>query len=79
MQTDLSWRLVQSADESTVDLNLSDRGIQLSDGGKGKRKAELEEFCRNAEARKQSKLDEVVESCRIVRSAVSGIVDIVAD
>ena len=36
--------------------------MQLSDGGKGKRKAELVELRRNAEARKQSILDEVVES-----------------
>ena len=45
MLTDVSWRLVQSAGESTVDLYLSDRGIQLNDGGKGKQKAKLEEFC----------------------------------
>ena len=41
---------------------LSDRGIQLSDGGKGKRKAELVELCQNAAAMKQPKLVEVVES-----------------
>lgn len=41
---------------------MSDRGIQLSDGGKGKRKAELVELCQNVAAMKQPKLDEVVES-----------------
>ena len=45
MLTGLSWRLLKSADESTVDFSklkvenlkkhLSDRGIQLSDEGKG--------------------------------------------
>ena len=46
MLTGLSWRLLQSADEGTVDFSklkienlkkcLSGRGIQLSDGGKGR-------------------------------------------
>ena len=41
---------------------LSDRGIQLSDRGKGKRRAELLELCQNAAEMKQQKLEEVVES-----------------
>ena len=67
MLTGLSWRLLQSADEGTVDFSklkvenlkkcLSGRGIQLSDGGK-----EGEKLSRNAAARKQPKLVEVVES-----------------
>ena len=46
MLTGLSWRLLQSADEGTVDFSklkvehlkkyLSGRGIQPSDGGKGR-------------------------------------------
>ena len=41
---------------------LSDRAIQLSDRGKGKRRAELLELCQNAAEMKQQKLEEVVES-----------------
>ena len=41
---------------------MSDRGIQLSDRGKGKRRAELLELCQNAAKMKQQKLEEVVES-----------------
>ena len=41
---------------------LSDCGIQLSDRGKGKRRAELLELCQNAAEMKQQKLEEVVES-----------------
>ena len=41
---------------------MSDRGIQLSDRGKGKRRAELLELCQNAAEMKQQKLEEVVES-----------------
>ncbi|XP_015770373.1 PREDICTED: uncharacterized protein LOC107348808 [Acropora digitifera] len=41
---------------------LSDRGIQSSDRGKGKRRAELLELCQNAAEMKQQKLEEVVES-----------------
>ncbi|KAL9966289.1 hypothetical protein ACROYT_G024342 [Oculina patagonica] len=37
---------------------LRERGIQLSDGGKGKRKAELLDFCQKAAAMKQRKLDD---------------------
>ena len=54
-----AWCSVQM---KAVKKYLSDRGIQLSDEGKGKRKAELVKLCRNAAARKQSKLDEVVDS-----------------
>ena len=38
---------------------LSDRGIQVSDGGRGKRKRELVELCEKAAEMKQPKLDEV--------------------
>jgi len=38
---------------------LSDRGIQVSDGEKGKRKRELVELCEKAAEMKQPKLDEV--------------------
>jgi len=41
---------------------LSDRGIQSSERGKGKRRAELLELCQNAAEMKQQKLEEVVES-----------------
>ena len=40
---------------------LRERGIQLSDGGKGKRKAELLDLCEKAAAMKQRKLDDSVE------------------
>ena len=36
---------------------LRERGIQLSDGGKGKRKAELLDLCHKAAVMKQKKLD----------------------
>ena len=36
---------------------LRERGIQLSDGGKGKRRAELLDLCQKAAAMKQRKLD----------------------
>ena len=36
-------------------------GIQLSDGGKGKRKAELVDLCEKVAAMKQAKLDDTVE------------------
>ena len=41
---------------------LSNRGIQLSDRGKGKRRVDLLELCQNAAEMKQQKLEEVVES-----------------
>ena len=41
---------------------MSHRGIQLSDRGKGKRRAELLELCQNAAKMKQQKLEKVVES-----------------
>lgn len=41
---------------------MSDRGIQLSDKGKGKRRTELLELCKNAAEMKQQKLKGVVES-----------------
>lgn len=41
---------------------MSHRGIQLSDRGKGKRRAELLELCQNEAKMKQQKLEEVVES-----------------
>lgn len=41
---------------------MSNRGIQLSDRGKGKRRAELLELCQNAAKMKQQKLEEVMES-----------------
>ena len=41
---------------------MSHCGIQLSDRGKGKRRAELLELCQNAAKMKQQKLKEVVES-----------------
>ncbi|CAH3116357.1 unnamed protein product [Porites lobata] len=40
---------------------LKERGIQLSDGGKGKRKAELVDLCEKAAAMKQAKLDDTAE------------------
>lgn len=40
---------------------LKERGIQLSDGGKGKRKAELVDLCEKAAEMKQAKLDDIVE------------------
>lgn len=40
---------------------LRERGIQLSDGGKGKRKAELLDLCQKAAAMKQRKLDDSAE------------------
>ena len=40
---------------------LRERGIQLSDGGKGKRRAELLDLCQKAAAMKQRKLDDSVE------------------
>ena len=40
---------------------LRERGTQLSDGGKGKRKAELLDFCQKAAAMKQRKLDDSAE------------------
>lgn len=40
---------------------LKERGIQLSDGGKGKRKAELVDLCEKAAEMKQAKLDDTVE------------------
>ena len=42
---------------------LRERGIQLSDGGKGKRKAELLDLCQKAAAMKEKKLDDSVEDC----------------
>ena len=46
----------------TLKKYLSNRGIQLSDRGKGKRRAELLELCQNGEEMKQQKLKEVMES-----------------
>ena len=40
---------------------LRERGIQLSDGVKGKRRAELLDLCQKAAAMKQSKLDDSAE------------------
>lgn len=40
---------------------LRERGIQSSDGGKGKRKAELLDLCQKAAEMKQRKLDDSVE------------------
>ena len=40
---------------------LKERGIQLSDGGKGKRKAELVDLCEKAAEMKQAKLEDTVE------------------
>lgn len=40
---------------------LRERGTQLSDGGKGKRKAELLDLCQKAAAMKQRKLDDSAE------------------
>ncbi|KAL9954329.1 hypothetical protein ACROYT_G041850, partial [Oculina patagonica] len=40
---------------------LRERGIQLSDGGKGKQKAELLDLCQKAAAMKQRKLDDSVK------------------
>ena len=40
---------------------LRERGIQLSDGGQGKRKAELLAVCQKAAAMKQRKLDDSAE------------------
>ena len=40
---------------------LRERGIQLSDRGKGKRKAELLDLCEKAAAMKQAKLDDAAE------------------
>ena len=40
---------------------MRERGIQLSDGGKGKRKAELLDLCHKAAAMKQRKLDDSAE------------------
>ena len=40
---------------------LREGGIQLSDGGKGKRRAELLDLCQKAAAMKQRKLDDSVE------------------
>ena len=40
---------------------LRERGIQLSDGGKAKRKAELLDLCEKAAAMKQRKLDDSAE------------------
>lgn len=40
---------------------LRERGIQLSDGGKGKRKVELLDLCQKAAAMKQRKLDDSAE------------------
>ena len=40
---------------------LRERGIQLSDGGKGRRKAELLDLCQKAAAMKQRKLDDSAE------------------
>ena len=40
---------------------LKERGIQLSDGGKGKRKAELVDLCEKAAAMKQAKLDDTAD------------------
>ena len=40
---------------------LRERGIQLRDGGKGKRKAELLDLCQKAAAMKQRKLDDSAE------------------
>ena len=42
-------------------IYLRERGIQLSDGGKGKRKAELLDLRQKAAAMKQRKLDDSVE------------------
>ena len=41
--------------------HLREKGIQLSDGGKGKRKAELLDLCQKAAAMKQRKLDDSAE------------------
>ena len=38
--------------------SLGERGIQLSDGGKGKKKAELLDLCQKAAAINQRKLDD---------------------
>ena len=40
---------------------LKERGIQLSDGGKGKRKAELVDLCEKAAEIKQARLEDAVE------------------
>ena len=40
---------------------LRERGIQLSDGRKGKRRAELLDLCQKAAAMKQTKLDDSAE------------------
>ena len=40
---------------------LKERGIQLSDGGKGKRKAELVDLCEKAAEMKQATLEDTVE------------------
>ena len=40
---------------------LKERGIQFSDGGKGKRKAELVDLCQKAAEMKQAKLEDSVE------------------
>ena len=40
---------------------LKERGIQLSDGGKGKRKAELIDLCEKGAEMKQAKLEDAVE------------------
>ena len=42
-------------------MYLRERGIQLSDRGKGKRKAELLDLCKKAAAMKQVKLDDAAE------------------
>jgi hypothetical protein len=46
---------------------LKDRGIQLSDDGKRKRKKELIQLCENAEAMKQPKIEAPVEVLRMFR------------
>ena len=40
---------------------LKEGGIQLSDGGKGKRKAELVDLCEKAAEMRQAKLEDTVE------------------
>ena len=46
---------------------LKELGIQLSDGGKGKRKVELVDLCEKAAEMKQAKLEDTVEDPVLMR------------